>query len=357
MPIALLAPEDGADPASGVFRLATSPGDEARAVAHMAAAESFPTVAVLAPRDDVGQEAAEAFVAEANALGLAVTAQGTYDPTDGDLEADIKRFLNLVPATNPRLAEHLAHGGKKAWSTFSPDVPFTLLYIPDRYDRAAIVAAFLPYFNVELRTTEIPDVRKLARKHNGHLPQVVQLVGGAGWHHASLPIRGGDAVQGALIVDTWPGQAGGDAAVQFASAFQARTGRAASSVAAEAFDGATLVAEARARRSAPRPIRAARCAPRSRTPGSTTARAAPPRWAAMASSRASRPCSRCRATTSSPRHSSLRRQVHRGRLRQHRLLGQRHRAAEEHEPRRAILDLVAARPACRSIMIWPSEVC
>jgi len=246
MPIALLAPEDGADAASGVFRLATSPGDEARAVAHLAQTESFPSVAVFAPRDDVGQEAADAFVAEAGALGIAVTAQGSYDPTGGDLQPDVIKFLNLVPATNPRLAEHLAHGGKNAMSTFSPDVPFTLLYVPDRYDRAALVAAFLPFYNVELRTSAIPDMRRLARKHNGHVPQVVQLVGGAGWHHPSLPVRGGDAVQGALIVDTWPGEVGGDASVQFAQAFQARTGRAASSVAAEAFDGATLVSEARA---------------------------------------------------------------------------------------------------------------
>src|SRR5439155_4453981 len=134
--------------------------------------------------------------------GVQVTAQGTYDPTGGDLEPDVKQFLNLSPAANPRLAAHLAkRAGSKGLQSFSPDIPFSLLYIPDRYDRAAIVAAFLPYFNVELRTTEFPDQRKLERKHGGHLPQVVQLVGGGGWHHPSLPVRGGAAVQGALIVD------------------------------------------------------------------------------------------------------------------------------------------------------------
>ena len=97
------------------------------------------------------------------------TGQGTYDPTGGDVEPDVKQFLNLVPATNPRLAEHLAHAKtqKLGWETFSPDIPYSLLYIPDRYDRAAIVAAFLPYFNVELRTTEFPDpdmLRKQARR-------------------------------------------------------------------------------------------------------------------------------------------------------------------------------------------------
>ena len=248
IPIALLGPEDGADPAAGVFRLVGSPGDEGRAVAELAKSNSFPTVAVLAPRDDLGAESAEAFVAEAQRLGVQVTARGTYDPTGGDVEPDVKQFLELVPAKNPRLAEHLAHAKtqKIGWETFSPDVPYSLLYVPDRYDRAAIVAAFLPYFNVELRTTEFPDPNMLRKKHHGQMPQVVQLVGGAGWHHPSLPLRGGTAVQGALLVDSFAGELGGDLAAQFVTDFQARTNRAPSSAAAEAFDAATLVAQARA---------------------------------------------------------------------------------------------------------------
>lgn len=246
LPIALLAPADGADPAAGVFRVVASSADEGRAVARLAAQDSFPTVAVLAPRDDGGGEAAEAFVEEATRLGLQVTARGSYDPTGGDVEPDIRAFLGLVPASNPRLAAHLARRGKGGWKTFTPDVPYTLLYIPDRYDRAAIVAAFLPYYNVELRATEYPDPERLARKHRGQVPQVVQLVGGAGWHHATLPIRGGAAVQGALIVDDFAGELGGEAAVQFAAAFQQRTHRSPSAAAAQVHDAATLIAVARA---------------------------------------------------------------------------------------------------------------
>jgi ABC-type branched-subunit amino acid transport system substrate-binding protein len=246
IPIGLLAPADGADPASGVFRLVGSPADEGRAVARIARADSFPTVGVFAPRDDVGAETAEAFIAEAKKLGVSVTGNGTYDPTGGNLEPDVKTFLNLIPATNPRLAEHLARNKKDGWKTFSPDVPFSLLYIPDRYDRAAIVAAFLPYFGVELRSREMTNPDRLQRKHGGHMPQIVQLVGGAGWHHQSLPIRGGDAVQGALIVDVFDPALGGDVAMDFAAAFQQRTQRTPSAAAAEAHDAALLMLEARA---------------------------------------------------------------------------------------------------------------
>ncbi len=249
IPIGLLAPADGADPASGVFRLVGSPGDEGRTVARLARDEGFPTVAVLSPRDDVGGDAAAAFVAEAEQLGLAVTAQGTYDPTGGNLQPDVKAFLQLDPTKNPALADHLARHGKKGWKTFTPDLSYSLLYIPDRYDRAALVAAFLPYYNVELRTTEFPDADRLRRKHGGVMPQVVQLVGGAGWHHPSLPLRGGAAVQGALVVDAFAfdagGDVGGDAAAGFASAFQARTRRLPGTAAAEVYDAATLIARAR----------------------------------------------------------------------------------------------------------------
>ncbi len=246
VPIALLAPADGASAEAGVFRVVASPADEGRAVAQLAAQDGFPTVGVLAPRDDVGRDAAQAFAAEAGRLGLQVTAQGSYDPTGGDVEGDVRAFLGLVPANNPRFAAHLARRGKAGWTTFSPDVPFTLLYIPDRHDRAAIVAAFLPYYNVELRTGATTDPDRLARKHGGRVPQIVQLIGGAGWHHPTLPVRGGPAVQGALIVDDFAGELGGDAAVQFAAEFQQRTRRAPSTAAAEARDAAALIAAARA---------------------------------------------------------------------------------------------------------------
>ncbi len=296
IPIALLAPADGGDPAAGVFRLVDSAADEGRAAAKLAAEDSFPTVGVFAPRDDLGAEAAEAFVAEAQQLGLAVTGQGTYDPTNGDLEADVKTFLNLIPALNPRLAAHLARSktARIGWTTFSPDIPYSLLYIPDRYDRAAIVASFLPYFNVELRTAEFPDPDRLRRKHGGHLPQVVQLVGGAGWNHPSLPIRGGEAVQGAMILDAFVGDLAGDAGAQFAAAFQARAGRPPSSAAAQAHDAALLVA-----RPAPRPpwpgSRGRRCARRCRAASSMMARAARPPSVSTASSCAPRRCWKFRA--------------------------------------------------------------
>src|SRR5207244_10491661 len=103
------------------------------------------------------------------------------DPTATDLEPDVKAFLGLDPLTNERLRRHLARHPKDGWKTFSPDVDFDLLFVPDEAERAALVASFLVYYNVELRTSDDVDSLALRRKHGGRLPSFVQLLGGAGW--------------------------------------------------------------------------------------------------------------------------------------------------------------------------------
>ena len=53
-------------------------------------------------------------------------------------------------------------------------------------------------------------------------------------------------MQGAMFVDAFPGELGGDTGAQFAADFLARSRRSASAAAAQAFDAATLVANVRA---------------------------------------------------------------------------------------------------------------
>ncbi len=191
---------------------------------------------------------ADAFAAEATALGLVVARIGTYDPTASELEPDIKAFLDLDPARNARLAAHLRRHGKKGWQTFSPDVDFSLLYIPDSHDRATLVAAFLPYLGVELQTVDFPDLDMLARKHGGRIPQLVQLLGSGGWRHPGLFTRGGEVVEGALIVDVCAGAADAiGASGELAAQLRARTGLEPGRAALEAHDAARLLFAARER--------------------------------------------------------------------------------------------------------------
>lgn len=262
VPIALLAPgDDGAAPEAGVFRLWSSPEWEARMAAAAAIHLGYDRLAVLAPRDEQGAAQAAAFREAAIAAGAEVVTAGDYDPTATDLEPDIRAFLGLDPAGNERLRRHLRKRGKKGWKSFTPDIPFDLLYVPDRHDRAALVVAFLPYYNVELRSLDLTDPVYLRRKYRGTIPQVVQLLGSSAWHHPSLIPRGGSAIEGALVLDVWAGGTEeiylSEEAAGFAEAFRRRAGHPPGAVAAQAHDAAALVLAAHASARGARDVRAA----------------------------------------------------------------------------------------------------
>ena len=249
VPIALFSPDEhGAAPSAGVYRLWPSSEHQAALAAAVAVELGYEALGVLAPRDEHGARAAAAFSEHARRLGARVVASGAYDPTATELEPDLKAFLGLDPMTNARLRRHLRrHGRKRGWKSFSPDIDFEVLYIPDRYDRAALVASYLPYFNVELRAGGIVETLGLRRKHGGRLPSVVQLLGSAGWHHPSLAARGGPAVDGALIVALCVGGANedylDDSSARIGARLRRAIGRPASAMASQAYDAARLVFE------------------------------------------------------------------------------------------------------------------
>ena len=246
VPIAVLSPAvAGGASEARVFRLWSSPAAEGAQAARLAARLRYERVGILAPRDEGGAARARAFAETAARLGVEVTARGRYDPTASNLEPDLREFLGLDPAQNERLRRHLRRHGRGGWKTFVPELDFELLYIPDRYDRAALAVSFLPYFNVEVRTDPFMNVEAL-RERYGVIPPVVQLVGSAGWRHPSLVPRGGRAVRGALIVGVCRDAMDLDAdGMAFAAEFAERYGREPGDVASQAYDATTLLLTAR----------------------------------------------------------------------------------------------------------------
>lgn len=255
LPIALLAPESSASNAdAGVFRMVVSPSFEATQAAFVAVELGYRLVAVMAPRDELGREQAAAFAKAARGAGAQVVRMGSYGPDVATLERDFRDFLNLHVLTNDRLRQHLRRFGPKSWKSFSPEVAFDLLYIPDSLERGALVASYLPFFNVELRDREDMNIRALKRKHGAHMPRVVQLLAGSAWDQPSLSARGGAAVEGALLVSMCPGGMGTDLSAlgrRFAEDFEQRNGRAPSRAAAAAYDAMVLVMKARERAAKP----------------------------------------------------------------------------------------------------------
>jgi len=176
---------------------------EAREAAQIAIELGYGAPAILAPRNERGTLMAEAFAKAAREAGAASVRVGFYDPSATELESDLKQFLGLDIRTNLRLRRHLRRfGRKKGMKTFSPDVDFDLLYVPDTYDRAALVVSYLPFFNVELRSGDRVDGIGLRRKHGGRVPSLVQLLGSRQWNHPSLISRGGAAIDGALVMES-----------------------------------------------------------------------------------------------------------------------------------------------------------
>jgi ABC-type branched-subunit amino acid transport system substrate-binding protein len=246
VPIALLSPvELVANAELAVFRLMASEEERAAAAARAASALGYERPAVFAPRDEHGVAQTRAFAEAAARAGIPVTRTGYYDPTASELEPDVKAFLGLDPRKNARLRRHLAKHPRDGWKTFVPDVDFDLLFVPDVYEHASLVAAFLRFYNVELRSGLDPDAL-VGRRAAATL---VQLFGSSGWHDPRLLLRGQADVEGAYLVDVCPEMDEGEAGTFaiFAERFAAAVGRPPSRVAAQAYDAMGMVLSARRR--------------------------------------------------------------------------------------------------------------
>lgn len=244
LPIVLLSSGEGA-PSEGVFRLWSSENSEAEQAAIAAVDIGMSRFAVFGPRDEHGEAQARAFAREARRRGAEVVVEQFYDPTGTELQPDLKKLFALDPEKNERYRKHLRDFGvKDGWKTFSPDVNFDAIFIPDVYDKAALVASYLPFFNVEVRSRDVMNTMALKRKHGGRIPSVVQLIGTSGWHHPGLIPRGGKAVEGAIVIDLFSGgrnvDASSEPAARFHEAFIKRYNRAPGRTAAQAFDAATM---------------------------------------------------------------------------------------------------------------------
>lgn len=249
MPIALLAPENnGTDAQSGVFRLALAPSFEAQQAAIVAMELGYRLLAIMTPRDALGLEQTRAFVKTATAAGAEVVAIGSYDPTGANMQKDFKKFLQIEATVNPRYRKHIRAYGKNSWKSFTPTLSFDFLYIPDTVERGSLAASYLPFFNVEVRTHDDMSISRLRFKHRGRMPRIVQLMGGSSWLDPSLGARGGEAVEGALVIGTCPGGHGMDLSARgrhFNDAFLASQGRPPSAAAATANDAMNLVLSVR----------------------------------------------------------------------------------------------------------------
>lgn len=240
-----LSPLGAADAERGVVRLAFGPQDEGAWAIALAELEEYQALAIFAPGDPTGRLAAESAIAAARQRSnLEVVAHQEFVPDAKTLEAAVRELLGIVPASNAELRRHIAETGKAGIKTFVPRLDFAWLYVPASYQLGALIAAYLPYYNVEPRRDGGDDTMALRDKYRGLIPSVVQLVGPSSWASEGFLARAGEAAEGALIVAPCPGGfAPGTKSEEIEALLRGKLRRRPSELAMQAYDAAALVGE------------------------------------------------------------------------------------------------------------------
>lgn len=190
-PLFLLAGVDGLeDPSRGVYRLRTSPADQAAALVAFVedqwASEAPPTFAVLAPEDGYGREAALTFVDEAGGGGGTTLRAAFYEVDEPDVGAAVEvlagtQSVRLAPPADPWRTPprtRLSDGGDRERPDF--------VFVPDFGPQ---IAAILPHLRFARWLTDSADTS-------------VSLLGLSGWASEALESVG-DLAAGARFTQVF----------------------------------------------------------------------------------------------------------------------------------------------------------
>ena len=207
-----------------VFRARWSPGEQARAAAEMAFRDrGARKAAVLFPENEFGREASARFAERFRELGGEVVALSSYDEDTTNFKWPLRELVGET--TRVGRGERV---GKRRGNRFGfirtgrrANVHFDTLFIADSHLRVARLLPFLPTVGIQ--------------NGDGGDGKAVQLIGVAAWRGKAMELSKGVA-SGAIILDTFGGEAVGGRAEEFSRTFQESTGRRPTSIEAEVFD-------------------------------------------------------------------------------------------------------------------------
>ena len=161
-----------------IFQNSLTPEDQTREVVNYAMDKlGIKKFAVLYPMNTYGEDMMRAFVKQVLEHGGAVTGLEGYYPTETDFKVQIKKlvgtyYLDLRKADIMKLPPHQRNNPP-------PIIDFSAIFIPDNYERVAMIAPQLLYYDVNN----------------------VQLLGTNGWSGQELIQMGGRYVDGAIYTD------------------------------------------------------------------------------------------------------------------------------------------------------------
>lgn len=160
------------------------------------------TFAIVHPKTSYGENAARAFQAEVTRRGGQVVRTVSYDPNATDFRATAKllgaKDYKARAAEFAQLkAQAAARGGDPSKVVLPPLAEFEAIFIPDSYQRVALVASALAFEEFPVGSF---------RPHSGDRP--ITLLGLNAWNNDDLARRGGNYVLGSIFVDAFDPRAG-----------------------------------------------------------------------------------------------------------------------------------------------------
>ncbi|HEY8369992.1 MAG TPA: penicillin-binding protein activator [Thermodesulfobacteriota bacterium] len=196
-----------------VFRPFTTGALQAQAIARQAMErEGLTRFAVLYPNDPSGLEMLEAFKAEVLARGGVITDAIGFEPTQTDFGKEIRQLAKVKAAPRTRRP-------RPGEVTPGLQIEFDALFIPAYYDRVALIAPQLAFYDVK----------------------GIRLLGTAGWNSLDLIREAREYVQGALFVDPFWAESQDPPIRQFVSRFKAQFDDTPTILEAQAYDALRIL--------------------------------------------------------------------------------------------------------------------
>jgi ABC-type branched-subunit amino acid transport system substrate-binding protein len=207
--LALTSWEDVIAAGDQVFRVYPSTGQLTHALLQeTVVVRGLKRNAVLYPKNSYGENALEAFKADAAARGASVVTAIGYDPAT----VDFRKTAQSLKAQDSSL-------------------PYDAIFIPDSYQRVALLASALAYESIPV-----------GRFRHGRVPIV--LLGLNGWNNPELVRRGGNYVLDSIFIDAFDALSSDPVVADFLTAYKDKTGGVPTLVEAVAYDSLRLAARA-----------------------------------------------------------------------------------------------------------------
>jgi ABC-type branched-subunit amino acid transport system substrate-binding protein len=239
-----------------VFRNMLTAEVQAKALVELAMARrGMRTFALLYPQIPYGQELATSFWDEVDARGGEVRAAESYDHDRTTFAPVVKSMVGklwlderqdyLDQVRDLVKEEKDPYRRRKAIERLRERLPpvtdFDAIFIPDFAKNVALVAPALAVEDVVTQTCDPKEVERVRKATGRENLKTVQLLGANGWDDPALVEKAGKYVECAIFVDGFfPGSERTDTKA-FASAFQAKYGRAPSILDASAYDAARMI--------------------------------------------------------------------------------------------------------------------